>query len=69
MILSGRIWKSHDCMTLEVISFQITSFFDKELPDIYEQLKQEKIDSIEALFKGWGKDSLFYTMLPDIETP
>lgn len=49
---------------IESGAFQITSILDKELPGIYEQLKQEKIDSIEALFKGWEKDSLFYTMPP-----
>ena len=47
---------------IESGAFQITSILDKELPGIYEQLKQEKIDSIEALFEGWEKDSLFYTM-------
>lgn len=47
---------------IESGAFQITSILDKKLPGIYEQLKQEKIDSIEALFKGWEKDSLFYTM-------
>ena len=31
--------------------FQITSISDKKLPDIYKELKQEKIDSIEVLFK------------------
>ena len=49
---------------IESGAFQITSILDKELPGIYEQLKQEKIDSIEALFKGWERDSLFYTMPP-----
>lgn len=50
---------------IESGAFQITSILDKELPGIYEQLKQEKIDSIEALFKGWEKDSLFYAMSPE----
>ena len=40
--------------------FEITSTLDQRLPDIYRQLRQEKIDSIEFLFKGWDKDSLFY---------
>ena len=31
--------------------FQISSISDKKLPDIYKELKQEKIDSIEVLFK------------------
>jgi hypothetical protein len=33
--------------------FQITSISDKKLPDIYKELKQEKIDSIEGLGKGF----------------
>lgn len=50
---------------IESGAFQITSILDKELPDIYERLKQEKINSIEALFEGWEKDSLFYAMSPE----
>lgn len=45
--------------------FQITSISDKKLPDIYKELKQEKIDSIEVLFKDWEKDSLYCTMSPE----
>lgn len=40
--------------------FEIISTFDQRLPYICRQLRQEKIDSIESLFKGWDKDSLFY---------
>ena len=41
------------------------SISDKKLPDIYKELKQEKIDSIEVLFKDWEKDSLYRTMSPE----
>ena len=44
------------------ISFLISSVNDKYLPRIYKQLVKEKSDSIEALFKGWEKDSLYYTL-------
>ena len=37
--------------SIESGAFQITSVLDEKLPDIYKQLKQEKIDSIETLFK------------------
>lgn len=32
---------------------------------MYKELKQEKIDSIEVLFKDWEKDSLYCTMSPE----
>lgn len=47
---------------LESGAFQISSLSDKDLPAIYEQLRKEKIDSIEALFKGWDKDSTFFQL-------
>ncbi|MBM6863769.1 hypothetical protein H6A66_01000 [Bacteroides caecigallinarum] len=43
-------------------TFLISSVNDKDLPHIYKQLVKEKSDSIEALFKGWEKDSLYYTL-------
>ena len=51
--------------SIESGAFQITSVLDEKLPDIYKQLKQEKIDSIATLFKGWEKDSLYFTMPPE----
>lgn len=51
--------------SIESGAFQITSVLDEKLPDIYKQLKQEKIDSIETLFKDWEKDSLYFTMPPE----
>ena len=41
--------------SIESGAFQITSVLDEKLPDIYKQLKQEKIDSIATLFKNWKK--------------
>lgn len=43
-------------------TFLISSVNNKNLPRIYKQLVKEKSDSIEALFKGWKKDSLYYTL-------
>ncbi len=45
---------------IESGAFQISSLSsDSELPAIFEALRKEKIDSIEALFVGWEKDSIF----------
>lgn len=51
--------------SIESGAFQITSVLDEKLPDIYKQLKQEKIDSIATLFKNWEKDSLYFAMPPE----
>ena len=51
--------------SIESGAFQITSVLDEKLPDIYKQLKQEKIDSIATLFKDWEKDSLYFAMPPE----
>ena len=45
-------------------SFMISSIFDKDLPTIYPKLVKEKSDSIDAIFSGWEKDSLYYTWTP-----
>ena len=45
-------------------SFMISSLFDKALPAIYPKLVKEKSDSIDAIFSGWEKDSLYYTWTP-----
>lgn len=45
-------------------SFIISSIFDKTLPTIYPKLVKEKSDSIDAIFSGWEKDSLYYTWTP-----
>lgn len=42
--------------------FMITSFCDDKLPAIYKQLRKEKADSVEVLFRGWEKDSVYYRM-------
>lgn len=50
---------------IESGAFQIASVFDKKLPEIYKQLVKEKSDSLEAIFKGWEKDDLYYTLSPE----
>ena len=47
---------------IESGTFMITSFCDDKLPAIYEQLRKEKADSVEALFQGWEKDSVYYRL-------
>ncbi len=47
---------------LESGTFQISSLSDNNLPTIFKELRKEKIDSIEALFVGWEKDSIYYTI-------
>ncbi|WP_299229594.1 hypothetical protein [uncultured Bacteroides sp.] len=47
---------------IESGTFLISSVNDKDLPLLYKQLVKEKSDSIEALFKDWEKDSLYYTL-------
>lgn len=42
--------------------FMITSLYSDKLPVIYEQLRKEKADSVEVLFRGWEKDSIFYRL-------
>ena len=31
------------------------------LKNIYNKIRKEKIDSIESVFKGWDKDSIYYS--------
>lgn len=40
--------------------FQISSH-DYDLKNIYNKIRKEKIDSIESVFKGWDKDSIYYS--------
>lgn len=44
--------------------FQISNPYGYDLKNIYRQLVAEKRDSIEALFKGWDKDSTYYHFTP-----
>lgn len=46
---------------LESGNFQISNPYGYDLNRIFRQIKQEKIDSIEKLFKGWNKDSMYHT--------
>ena len=46
---------------IESGTFQITSLSDSSLPAIFKAIRKEKIDSIEVLFTGWEKDSIYNT--------
>lgn len=48
-------------MRIESGNFQISNPHDYDIQKIYEGIRQEKIDSIEVLFKGWEKDSVYYS--------
>lgn len=50
---------------LESGAFQITFHSNKLLLNIYKQLMKEKSDSLDALFKEWEKDSLYYELSPE----
>lgn len=41
--------------------FQISSPHGYDLKNIYNKIRKEKIDSIESVFKGWDKDSIYYS--------
>ena len=46
---------------IESGAFQISAPRCFDLKSIYTQIRKEKIDSIDSLFKGWDKDSIYYT--------
>lgn len=50
---------------IESGAFMITSKTDKKLPEIYKGIMKEKSDSIEVIFDGWVKDSLYYELSPE----
>ena len=41
--------------------FQISLPHGYDLKNIYNKIRKEKIDSIESIFKGWEKDSTYYS--------
>lgn len=41
--------------------FQISAPSGYDLKSIYTQIRREKIDSIDSLFKDWDKDSIYYS--------
>ena len=41
--------------------FQISLPHGYDLKNIYNKIRKEKIDSIESVFKGWDKDSIYYS--------
>lgn len=47
---------------IESGTFMITSQSDQKLPEIYKGIMKEKSDSIEVIFDGWEKDSLYYEL-------
>lgn len=48
-------------MRIENGKFQISNPHNYDLQKLYKEIRQEKIDSIEAIFKGWDKDSVYYS--------
>lgn len=50
---------------IESGAFMITSQLDQKLPEIYKGIMKEKSDSIEVIFDGWEKDSLYYELSPE----
>ena len=50
---------------IESGTFIITSFSDHKLPEIYKSILREKSDSLEVVFNGWEKDSLYYELSPE----
>lgn len=50
---------------IESGAFMITSQSDQKLPEIYKGIMKEKSDSIEVIFDGWEKDSLYYELSPE----
>lgn len=50
---------------IESGTFMITSFLDQKLPEIYKSIMREKSDSLEVVFNGWEKDSLYYELSPE----
>ena len=46
-------------------AFMITSQSDQKLPEIYKGIMKEKSDSIEVIFDGWEKDSLYNELSPE----
>lgn len=47
--------------SIESGAFQISAPHGFDLKNIYAKIRKEKIDSIEGLFKGWEKDSAYYS--------
>ena len=48
--------------SIESGAFQITSVLDEKLPDIYKQLKQEKIDSIEIARNIFARSAISFSV-------
>lgn len=49
-------------MRIESGRFAISAPHGDNLKELYREILQEKTDSIERLFTGWDKDSLYYTL-------
>lgn len=50
---------------IESGAFMITSLSDKRLPEVYKGVMKEKSDTIEVIFDGWEKDSLYNELSPE----
>lgn len=49
-------------MRIESGRFAISAPQGDNLKQLYREILQEKVDSIESLFAGWDKDSLYYAL-------
>lgn len=49
-------------MRIESGNFAISDPYGHDLKTLFYQIRQEKIDSIENLFKSWDKDSVYYML-------
>ena len=43
----------------------ITTLSNQKLIEIYKGIMREKSDSLEVVFSGWEKDSLYYELSPE----
>jgi len=60
-LFEGKIIASPQVnMRIENGNFQISNPHGYDLQKIYKAIRQEKIDSIQVLFKGWEKDPTLY---------
>lgn len=50
---------------IESGTFMITSLSNQKLIEIYKGIMREKSDSLEVVFSGWEKDSLYYELSPE----
>lgn len=49
-------------MRLESGNFAISALHGDNLKEMFYEIRQEKVDSIESLFNGWGENSTYYAL-------